>query len=215
MDKRFAIFDMDGTLVDSMGFWERLGREYLAEKGVTGDLDALMERTKPMTVTESAAFFLREFSLPGTPEDAAAELNVLMARHYRADVPAKPGVGAYLERLRRSGMRMCVASATAEPLMRDCLRRLGLERYFEFLLSCEEVGAGKDGPAVYFAAAARLGASPAETAVYEDALHALETAQRAGFYTVGVYDASGATKWDTVKKIANETIRDWREEAGA
>ena len=68
MEQRFAIFDMDGTLVDSMMYWHNLGREYLEAKGVTGDLNDVLERSKPMTMLESGALFIQEFGLAGTPE---------------------------------------------------------------------------------------------------------------------------------------------------
>ena len=215
MDKCFAIFDMDGTLVDSMPYWNGIGADYLRKKGVTEDLTELLERTKPMTMPETAAFFLDYFHLPDTPAAAAAEINAMMEAHYRSDIPAKPGVGAYLAELRRRGVAMCVASATGEALMRACLRRLGLEEYFAFVLSCETVGAGKDSPAVYLAAAERLGAAPGETAVYEDALNALRTAKQAGFYTVAVFDQSGAAQWEESKALAEEALRDWRETEAA
>ena len=96
MDKPFAIFDMDGTLVDSMAYWQRLGREFLRSKGVTGDIEELLERIKPMTMTESAALFASECGIPGTPEAIAAEMNAVMDRHYRQDIPMKAGVLAYL-----------------------------------------------------------------------------------------------------------------------
>lgn len=209
MDKKFAIFDMDGTLIDSMGYWQRLGREYLTGKGVTGDLTDVLERIKPMTMTESAALFAEEFGLVGTPEELAAEMNGIMETHYRADILLKPGVAEYLAALRADGVRLCVASATAPDLVAACLERLGVLDHFEFLLSCEEVGAGKDKPDVYLAAADRLGAQPGEAAVYEDALYAAQTAKEAGFYTVGVYDPSGEAHWDEMTALADEIITDW------
>lgn len=209
MNKKFAIFDMDGTLIDSMGYWQRLGREYLTGKGVTGDLTDVLERIKPMTMTESAALFSAEFGLAGTPAELAAEMNGIMETHYRADILLKPGVAAYLAALRVDGVRLCVASATAPDLVAACLERLGVLDHFEFLLSCEEVGAGKDKPDVYLAAADRLGAQPGEAAVYEDALYAARTAKEAGFYTVGVYDPSGEAHWDEMTALADEIITDW------
>lgn len=208
MDKNFAIFDMDGTLIDSMIFWKNLASEYLRSKGVTQIPEDIPERIKPMTMSESAALFQQEFGLAGDPE---AEMNAMMNSHYRNDIPLKPGVRKYLQTLRSRGVRMCVASATAEHLMEACLKRLGVRDFFEFLLSCETVGAGKRSPLVYHESARRLSAAPAEIAVYEDALYAIQTAKDAGYYVVGVYDDSAAKNWQTIEDIADEIILNWEE----
>ena len=213
MDKRFAIFDMDGTLVDSMVYWENLATEFLESKGVQNISQDILERIKPMTMTESAALFIREYDLSGTAENVAAEMNTMMDEHYRRDIPLKPGVQAYLEALYRRGVTMCVASATAEDLMEACLTRLGVARCFSFLLSCETVGAGKNRPDVYLEAAKRLGAQPQDIAVYEDALYAAETAKGAGFYTVAVQDDTNLPHWETLTALADEEILNWQRAA--
>ena len=213
MDKQFAIFDMDGTLVDSMVYWERLATEFLESKGVREISPAILEQIKPMTMTESAALFIREYGLPGTAEGVAAEMNAMMDEHYRRDIPLRPGVFAYLEGLRRRGVAMCVASATAEELMEACLTRLGVAQHFSFLLSCEQVGAGKNRPDVFWEAARRLGAPAEDIAVYEDALYAADTAKQAGFYTIAVRDDSNQSQWETLTALADETIPDWQQAA--
>ena len=201
---------MDGTLVDSMGYWQSLGREYLAQKGITQGVEELLERIKPMTMSESCSLILRTFHLPGTAEEAAAEMNAMMARHYAADVLLKPGAAEYLRALKKRGVTMCVASATAEPLVRTCLTRLGVAEVFSFLLSCESVGAGKNRPDVFLEAARRLGAaSPQETAVFEDAIFAAQTAAAAGFYTIGMFDHSGERHWQQLQEMAEESYPDW------
>ena len=213
MDKHFAIFDMDGTLVDSMVYWKHLAKEFLEHKGVRTISPDIMERIKPMTMTESAALFIQEYGLSGTAESVAAEMNAMMDEHYRKDIPLKPGAQVYLKALHRKGVTMCVASATAEDLMEACLTRLGVAQYFSFLLSCETVGAGKNRPDVYWESAKRLGAEPAEIAVYEDALYAAETAKSAGFYTVAVRDDSNQLHWETLTALTDEVILDWQRTA--
>lgn len=209
MDKRFAIFDMDGTLIDSMKFWKNLALEYLSSKGIKHVPDEILQKIKPMTMSESAALFREVFGLRG---DVEAEMNAMMDEHYRNDIPLKNGVRAYLDMLHRKGVRMCVASATAEQLMESCLSRLGVRDYFMFLLSCETVGAGKTSPLVYHESAKRLQANPNEIAVYEDALYAIQTAKDAGYYVIGVYDESAAKNWQVIEEIADEVIVNWEEQ---
>lgn len=209
MDKQYAIFDMDGTLIDSMGFWRNLASEYLCSKGVAQVPEEILRKIKPMTMSESAALFQEVFGLRG---DVEAEMNDMMDEHYRNDIPLKNGVRDYLEMLRGQGVRMCVASATAEQLMESCLSRLGIRDYFAFLLSCETVGAGKSSPLVYHESAKRLQANPDEIAVYEDALYAVRTAKNAGYYVIGVYDEGAAKNWEAVTKIADEVIKNWEEQ---
>lgn len=208
MDKQFAIFDMDGTLIDSMIFWKNLASEYLTTKGVTQIPEEILERIKPMTMSESAALFQRVFGLTG---DLESEMNTMMDEHYREDIPLKPGVREYLQVLHNKGVRMCVASATAEHLMEACLTRLEVRDYFEFLLSCETVGAGKRSSLVYQESARRLNAAPEEIAVYEDALYAVQTAKNAGYYVVGVYDDSAAKNLQIIECIADKVILNWEE----
>lgn len=208
MDKKFAIFDMDGTLIDSMSYWKNLASEYLRNKGITEISEDILERIKPMTMSESAALFKQEFSLPGDPE---TEMNAMMEQHYREDIPLKKGVQNYLQKLHSDGVCMCVASATAERLMEACLIRLEVRDYFAFLLSCETVGAGKRSPIVYHESAKRLGAAPADTAVYEDALYAVQTAKDAGYYVIGVHDDSISHNWKVIEQIADEIILNWEE----
>ncbi|WP_367568185.1 HAD family hydrolase [Lacrimispora sp.] len=206
MHKSFAIFDMDGTLIYSMKLWENLGQECLESKNITESWDGILEEIRPLTMSQSAALFVDRFALAESPETVADEMNGIMDVHYRKDISLKPGVKEHLEQLRQAGVRMCVASATAEHLMEACLQRLGVRSYFEFLISCESMGTSKREPDIYLEAASRLGAAPGEIAVYEDALYAIETAKKANFHVVAVYDADAGSHWDQICRLADETI---------
>lgn len=209
MDKRYAIFDMDGTLVDSMGYWHRLGQDYLESRGVRPTA-AQLSPLGPMTMLEGARYCKELFRLPGDPEDMAAEMHAMMDDHYRRDIPLKPGVLDYLASLKDRGARCCVATATAAPLARACLTRLGAAGYFDFLLSCETTGTGKTRPDIYLEAARRFGAAPGDIAVFEDAYYAAKTAADAGFYVVGVFEEAYAPDWEALAALARETVFDWR-----
>lgn len=210
MNKKYCIFDMDGTLVDSTKYWHSLEQEYLRGKGVSdADIKAILPITQPMTTLESAAFFIKTFGFEGTPRSIAGEVNAMIEYHYRNNVRLKPGVPEYLEARKAEGVKMCIASATAKPLVQICMDRLDIAKYFEFILSCEEVGSGKDKPDVFIEAARRLGGTPEEAAVFEDSLVAIGSANKAGFTTVGVYDEYSDHNWSAICEQAHVLIKDW------
>ncbi len=213
MNKRYAIFDMDGTLIDSMGYWRELAAEYLELNGIDRSrfTPEIAEIIKPLTVRDTGEVFNKLFGIQGTPESIGADINSIMNAHYENDIPLKPGVREYLTALRAHDVRMCIASATDKVLVRKCLTRLNIMDFFDFTISCEEVGAGKNKPDIYFEAAGRLGARPFEAAVYEDALFAGRTAKQGGFYVVGVYDRYAESGWTELSRLADECITDWRQ----
>ena len=186
MDKQFAIFDMDGTLVNSMPAWNRVGVDYLESKGITPPQE-LFSKIKAMTLIESARYF-QSLGAGEEAQQIVDKMNAIMAEHYKKDIPLCLGAAEYLEKLHQRGVKMCIATATNEKLANACLERLGIRKYFSFILSCEDVGKGKSSPDVYLLAAQKLGAKVEQACVYEDAAFAAATAKNAGFYTIGVYD---------------------------
>ncbi len=201
---------MDGTLVDSMGYWTGLAVEYLAGLGIREIPADLPGRLMSMTMAQGAALLIQTFGLAVDAQELVAQQNAVMAGHYRRDIPLKPGVRAYLGALRARGVSMCVASATAEPLVEACLTRLGIREFFQFVLSCESLGVSKERPDIFHLAARRLGAEPGEVAVYEDALHAARTAKEAGYYLVAVYDESAQDRWEELQSLADEALPRWQ-----
>ena len=162
---------------------------------------------------DTANLFIRAYRLPETPAEICAEVNGLMAEHYRSDVPLKPGAKAFLERLKAAGIQMCIASSTTPELIDVCLRRLGVRDYFQFLLSCEEVGEGKNKPAVYLEAARRLGSAAGNTVIFEDILVAAQTAKKAGFSLGVIYDVNSDAEQPQLKALADCWFTRWDDPA--
>lgn len=213
MEKKFAIFDMDGTLIDSMGYWNTLVDEYLAQRGFPPLSPELREESIALTMDGTAQMCVRAYHMTETPDQIVTEINALMEQHYRTDVPLKPGAAAFLERLRAAGFRMCIASSTNPALIDICLRRLGVRNYFEFLLSCEEVGVGKTQPDVYLEAARRLGGAPENTVIFEDILVAAQTAKKAGFTLGVIYDVNSDAEQPQLKALADRWFTRWDDPA--
>lgn len=209
MEFQYMIFDMDGTLLDSIPYWERLARNYMEDLHVTVP-DDLDERLTAMSVHEAGYWLKETYSLDKAPEDITRELCGRIEKNYAEDILPKPGVRAWLSYLKEKGIPMCVATASSAALGKRALDRNGLLPYFDFMVDCGMVGVGKTSPAVYHLAAERLGGKAAECAVAEDAAFALKTAKEAGFFTIGVYESSEADQAG-VRRYSDKYIRNFEE----
>lgn len=183
-----VIFDLDGTLLDSLSAWENSGVNFLRTQGIEPP-EGLQEELVKMSLMDGARLVKERFSLPQEPEEILRLTLEPIRRRYFEDIAAKPGVPETLRRLKAQGVKLCIATASDGELARAALERLELLDLFDFIVTCDEVGVGKRQPAVYEEALRRLGTQKSRTLVAEDAPYALETARRAGFVTAGVADS--------------------------
>ncbi len=201
-DIKGAIFDMDGTLIDSMGLWFSLGAEYLKLMGKEPRPD-LLERLQKMTLGEAAKYIQDEYGVEKSVEDIIQGCSGLLKEAYAKTIPIKPGAKELLEGLRAKGIPMCVATATDSRLAELALTRLGIRDYFDFVLTCRDGSQSKRKPDIFYSLVEQLGTDPENTWVFEDAIHAVTNAKMAGLKVLAVYDDSAKTCVEEIRALAD------------
>ena len=202
-----AIFDLDGTLLDSMFIWDTIGEEYLRSLGKEPHED-LKETFMTLTLEEAAEYYREHYGVSLSVKEIVDGVNAMVEQTYRTKVTLKPGISEYLAWLKENGVRMCVATVTDRYLVEETLERLGVRHYFSEIFTCAEVGFGKDKPVIYQKALEHLETAKDETYVFEDMLFALNTAKTDGFPTVGIYDRHEAHQ-DELKELADYYVLDF------
>ena len=202
-----AIFDFDGTLVDSMYIWDTIGEDYLRSLGKEPHED-LKETFMTLTLEEAAEYYRTHYGVTLSVKEIVDGVNTMVEGIYRTRVALKQGVADFLAQLKDNGTRMCIATVTDRYLVEETLDRLGILQYFSEIFTCAEVGYGKDKPIIYRKALEHLGTTKNETYVFEDSLFALKTAKADGFTTVRVYDRH-ENRQDNLKNLADYYIVDF------
>ena len=200
-----AIFDMDGTLLDSMFIWDDLGPGMLRDIGITPEED-LSEKLKVLTLRQGAAYCKERYALPQSVEEIVSLIEGRVEKFYKEEVQAK-----FLSLLKMEGVWVYVATATDRHLAQAALRHAGIDGYFRGIITCQEVGHGKDSPEIYERAMTRLQSNKRDTVVFEDALHAIETAKAAGFRVCAVYDSYAEAEQDKIRALSDYYIRSFED----
>ena len=204
-----AIFDMDGTLLDTMPYWRYTSLEYLLAHQLPVEPDVLAR----MYSTSSRKLLMEvgeRMGLQINRREMISELEGYMNRHYLYDAPYKrPSVPAFLERLKSEGIRMCVATGSPRGFARNGLERLGLLDYFEFVTDNYEGAHTKDQPGYFDDVLSRLGATADRCWVFEDALYAMESAKASGLRVCAIEEGTQAADRDAIMALADVYITDY------
>ena len=182
-----VIFDFDGTLFDSNYVWATAGEQFFQSIGISPKPN-LQEEIRTMSLYQSACYIQKEYDLSLTVEEIMEGINQTVEDAYFHEVQPKSGVIPLLHALKAAGIRMCIATATDRYQIDAALRRCDMLDFFVGIFTCSEVGHGKDEPIVFRKAIEYLGIDRSNTVVFEDALHAVQTAKADGFLTVGIND---------------------------
>ena len=186
-----AIFDMDGTLVDSLMIWEvlwdRFGNRFL-NGGKFRPSEESDKAVRTMTLKDAMNYLYDVYRIGNSGEELFEFTTETMRDFYSQEVMLKKGVKEFLEYCYQRGVKMCIASATEKSLIKTALKHCNIEKYFSEIFSCADIGKGKEEPDVYLTALEYLGTEKEETYVFEDSQIAIATADEIGIRTVGIYD---------------------------
>lgn len=202
-----AIFDLDGTILDSMFIWDTIGEDYLLSLGIEPK-ESLKETFKTFTLEQVAEYYIENYGVTLSVNEIIDGVNKMAEKYYTETVLLKSGVEDFLKNLKAKTVKMCIATVTDKHLVEAALKRLGVRDYFSQIFTCASVGHSKEEPHIYREAQKHLNTEKDETVVFEDALHALKTAKADGFVTTGVFDVHEENQ-EELKMIADCYIEDY------
>ena len=216
LDFNCAIFDMDGTLLDSMEMWHTASDKYLVSKGKIPEKN-LWDKVKWLNMTETVDYLISKYGLSG---EIQKEILRQIQDEYENNLLLKGGAAEILKTLNENKIPCVLATATDRSCVIPCIKRLGIEKYFTAVITCLDLNTSKSKPLIFERAAELGNSTPENSLVFEDALHALRTAHNAGFKTCAVYDKSDEEKteppetdWQRILKIADIKVKSLKEAA--
>ena len=211
--KKVAIFDLDGTLVDSMPYFTKGMLSIADEAGLTYD-DNLIKILTPLGYTKSAEYYVNELGVQDTIPNIVKRIEKKLVYEYTNNIYLKPGVLEYLKKLRDEGTSMYVLTASPHIVTDACLKHNGVQgtfHWFDKVWSVEDFKLSKSDPQIFYEAAKKIGCEVSDVHYFDDSLIALRNAQKAGYITYGVYDAQTKEEVETMKELSNTVVMSFEE----
>lgn len=208
--KEAVIFDLDGTLVDSMWVWHEIDVKYLQQFGYEVP-DDLHDAIEGMSFVEGAVFFKERFHIDKSIEEIVEDWNQMAFQMYVEEVPLKPGAFAFVKKLRENGMKTAIGTSNSTRLVETVLKVHGMQDDFDAIVTADEVPKGKPEPQIYLETAARIGVEPAKCLVFEDICNGILAGKRAGMEVCAVRDDFSDYQWDKKKELADYYIEHYNQ----
>lgn len=205
-----AIFDLDGTILDSMWVWEQVDVNFLGNRGISVPKDYAKE-ISAMNIITAAEYTIARFGLPETAEQVAAEWYDMAMKEYAEDVQLKAGAREYMAYLKAKDVKLAVATSSPRELFLPCLENNEIFEFFDTIVTTMEVERGKDFPDVYEEAARRISLKPSECMVFEDILKGIQAAKRGGFYVVALEEDHAIEDREEIRQVSHKYIKDFEE----
>lgn len=209
-NKKAVIFDLDGTLVDSMWMWKAIDIEYLGKFGI-GLPTTLQKDIEGMSFSETAVYFKETFRLPDSLEEIKADWNRMAYEKYTREVSLKNGAKEFLDYCKSRKMKLGIATSNSRELVDATLEALEIKDYFDCVMTACEVEKGKPAPDIYLAVAKKVSVAAHECLVFEDVEMGILAGKNAGMEVCAVEDEFSMNQTELKKKIANYYIKDYFE----
>ena len=203
-----VIFDLDGSLVDSMWMWRAIDIEYLGRFGIPLPED-LQSRIEGMSFSETAVYFKEHFSIPDSIDRIKEDWNRMAWDKYANEVPLKPGIPEFLERCREEGIKLGIATSNSRQLVENIAKVHNLRDYFSCIMTGCDVAHGKPSPDIYLAVAEELDCPPSQCLVFEDIIPGIQAGKAAGMRVCAVEDAYSVNDRERKKALADYYISDY------
>lgn len=209
-DFKCAIFDLDGTILDSTMIWEEVDRDFLEKRGIPLTQE-FKDEIKIHNFETGSEYVVRKYGLSETPKQVRDEWFGMVKNLYDNEVVLKSHAKEYLQLLKSRGVILAVATASDSLLFENCLKRNGIYDFFHSFTQASEVQRGKKFPDIYLRAAEKSCVEAADCVVFEDVLPAVRAAVSGGFYTVAVADRASMEDWDEMRLESNYFLYDYME----
>ncbi len=209
-DYEAVIFDLDGSLVDSMWMWEAIDQEYLGSFGIDPPA-TLQQDIGGRSFVETAIYFKERFNIPDSIDKIGDDWNRMAWDKYTNEVPLKNGVGSFLQSCREKGIKLGIASSNSAELIKQVLSSHKLNDLFTSVKSGTEVLKGKPAPDVYLAVSTELDANPSKCLVFEDLVDGIKAGKNAGMTVVAVSDDYSRHSDAQKKELSDYYIEDYND----
>ena len=205
-----AVFDLDGTLLDSSWVWEKVDEKFLGDRGFQVP-DDYVDEISPLGAERAAVYTIERFGLNEDKDDIVREWIEMAKKEYATEVVCKPYAKEFLEKLHKLNIKMAVATSSDRELFMKTLEREGILKYFQKIVTVDEVERGKGYPDIYEEAARRIKVNPHTCLVCEDILAGVTGASLGEFNVVAVFDEKSKHNWEKIKSISKYSINDYKE----
>ena len=205
-----AVFDLDGTLLDSSWVWEKVDEKFLGDRGFQVP-DDYVDEISPLGAERAAVYTIERFGLNEDKDDIVREWIEMAKKEYATEVVCKPYAKEFLEELHKLNIKMAVATSSDRELFMKTLEREGILKYFQKIVTVDEVERGKGYPDIYEEAARRIKVNPHKCLVFEDILAGVTGASLGEFNVVAVFDEKSKHNWEKIKSIPKYSINDYKE----